>query len=170
MLSENRKRNITFTHKTTTTITTTKNIWLKQTPSTSMILLIFSLLSGIVAGSNGSNINRHLKAAPPPKASRSLVEKHGYAPLRDVDYGGLHPFELYQTRKLQSGFDPEQHNLQYGNRDAYEKLRIKFITEPLESLRGTSSIADEKIGIIMDTVRQIAVFWIQHDHKPDSLI
>lgn len=120
-----------------------------------MILLIFSLLSGIVEGSYGSNINRHLKTAP-PKAYRSLVEKHGYAPLRDVDYGGLHPFELYQTRQLQIGFDPQQKNLQYGNRDAYEKIRIKFITEPLESLRGTSSIADEKIGIILDTVRQLS--------------
>ena len=135
-----------------------------------MILLIFSLLSGIVAGSNGSNINRHLKAAP-PKAYRSLVEKHGYAPLRDVDYGGLHPFELSQTRKLQTGFDPEQKNLQYGNRDAYEKIRIKFITEPLESLRGDSSIADERIGIIIDTVRQRSwSFGVEHDHKLDSVI
>lgn len=82
--------------------------------------------------------------------------------MTPIDYHDDHPFHPH-NRELQEefGFVPSQ--VEYAPNATSAPIRIKFITEPLESLRGQDAATDAKINaIINDVLPQVRQTWANH--------
>lgn len=70
----------------------------------------------------------------------------------NVDYGQRHPFER-RVQQIPLDDDNARLQVQYTLGEAeYQPIRIRFVTEPLERMRGARPLIDAQIDIIMHVV------------------
>jgi hypothetical protein len=105
-----------------------------------------------------------LRAPLPPGWSDLLADDPPSSSQKHLDYGSKHPFELAQRRRRRLQLpDPENIALTYTNRDNYQPLRIKFLTDPLEARRGENVELDAFIDTVLeDVLPEVAHTWSGH--------
>lgn len=148
------------------------NLLLIFTASISSILMQFSLLLLSASGPGGGadaagtwqTIRNHQQSRP--NISEQLKPTHEHYGRSEVDYGPNHPFDRHLQQQQQQKYTE---TLDYGADDGsstpdYDILRMRFLTEPLNSLRGQRSAStDAQIDSILNEVLPTVMrTWMTH--------
>jgi hypothetical protein len=149
----------------------TKHHMLLAMFSSLLLLLIVSLvLEGNLV--HARNLLHSSRPSPRVEAFRTSDPKQTLVEYHD------HPFD--RQRKLDEEFDPSQKTLNYGDRDSFETLRIKFITDPIEVSpnyysSGFDQVLPEVCALIALSVCYHELHTVMHAHllftisfRPDS--
>ena len=124
----------------------------------------FSILSLFFFAVHGrrpawQTLQEHL--ATRPNLSRTLKPNPNHFPVTTVDYGGSHPFEQATRRLEEYTAYRDDEIISYAGTSA--KLRIRFLTEPLESQRNQSGEHDAAIETILNEVLpEVEALWTAH--------
>lgn len=97
-------------------------------------------------------LQNHLRLRP--NLSEQLKPTPYHYGFSELDYGGNHPFERRSRRLDDQLIMPDVDILDYdgSNTNAFDMLRIHFVTEPLQSMLGQSFDKDLKINAILSQV------------------
>mmetsp|Transcript_476 Transcript_476/g.772 ORF Transcript_476/g.772 Transcript_476/m.772 type:complete len:219 (+) Transcript_476:44-700(+) len=110
----------------------------------SLLCSLSLMSSSAVRAGTWQTIRNHQQSRP--NISQQLKPTHEHYVYSELDYGSDHPFD----RSLQQQIDVEI--LDNDGANDLDVLRLRFLTEPLNSLRGQSSAIDAKLDAILDEV------------------